>query len=361
MPLPLKVLFFLNLVLVSSFNFIASTASSISATAPVGVTEVEALLVWKASLDKESQSTLSSWVGTRPCTWIGIICGSFGSITHLNLSSSDLKGKLEGLNFSLFPNLTHVDLSINSLYGSIPSIGNLINLSVLYLYNNKLSGSIPQEIGLLRSLSSLALSNNNFTGPIPASIGNLTNLSVLNLYSNKLSGSIPQEIGLLRSLSSLTLSDNNFTGPIPASIGNLTNLSVLNLYYNKLSSSIPQTIGLLRSLSSLALSDNNFTGPIPASIGNLTNLSILYLYNNKLSGGHRHVYKVVMSSGPVVVVKKLHLSKDGVLTNVNAFQSEIVALTNIRYRNIVKLYDFHPHAKHSFLAYEFIEKGSLRV
>ncbi|KAF7115193.1 hypothetical protein RHSIM_RhsimUnG0062400 [Rhododendron simsii] len=70
---------------------------------------------------------------------------------------------------------------------------------------NSLFGSIPQEVGLLRSLIDLELSKNNLTGSIPASIGNLTNLKTLYLYENSLSGSIPQEVGLLRSLTDLEL------------------------------------------------------------------------------------------------------------------------------------------------------------
>ncbi|KAK6259304.1 hypothetical protein SCA6_013780 [Theobroma cacao] len=204
MALPLKVLFFFNLALVFSFHFIAFTASSRSASAPVGATEAEALLLPKASLDKESQFTLSSWVGSRPCTWAAIRCCSFGSITHLNLSSSGLQGPLEGLNFSLFPNLTHIDLSSNSLNGSIPpQIGHLPKLIYLNFSSNYLHGSFPQEIGFLRSVSELDMSYNNFTGSIQASIGNLINLSVLYFNNNKLSGTIPQEIGLLRSLLTL--------------------------------------------------------------------------------------------------------------------------------------------------------------
>ncbi|WRX10341.1 Protein kinase domain - like 10, partial [Theobroma cacao] len=171
------------------------------------------------------------------------------------------------------------------LLSPIPaSIGNLINLSVLYLNNNKLSDLIPQEIGLLRSLSVLELSYNSFTGPIPASIGNLINLFFLYLNNNKLSGSIPQELGLLRSLSDLVLSDNNFTGSIPASIGIWSNLSYLFLVNNNLSGSIPQEMNGLRNLKSLQLKNNKFVGSLPHNIclgGLLTNFTVA---NNNFTG-----------------------------------------------------------------------------
>ncbi|XP_031395997.1 MDIS1-interacting receptor like kinase 2-like isoform X1 [Punica granatum] len=42
-----------------------------------------------------------------------------------------------------------------------------------------------------------------------------------------------------------------------------------------------------------------------------------------------------------------------------AFRSEIRALTEIRHRNIVKLYGFCSSSRHSFLVYEYLEGGSL--
>ncbi|CAM8974613.1 unnamed protein product [Rhodiola kirilowii] len=41
--------------------------------------------------------------------------------------------------------------------------------------------------------------------------------------------------------------------------------------------------------------------------------------------------------------------------------NEIRALTEIRHRNIVKLYGYCSHPRHSFLVYEYVERGSLAV
>ncbi|XVF82435.1 hypothetical protein PTKIN_Ptkin16aG0047700 [Pterospermum kingtungense] len=79
------------------------------------------------------------------------------------------------------------------------------------------------------------------------------------------------------------------------------------------------------------------------------------------SGGYGAVYKALLPTGQVVAVKKLHQSEDSMLVNnLKAFESEIHALSEIRHRNIVKLYGFCSHPKHSFLVYEFVERGSLR-
>ncbi|XP_039036153.1 MDIS1-interacting receptor like kinase 2-like [Hibiscus syriacus] len=80
------------------------------------------------------------------------------------------------------------------------------------------------------------------------------------------------------------------------------------------------------------------------------------------SGGYGNVYKAALPTGQVVVVKKFHNSEDNMLIhNMKAFESEIVALLEIRHRNIVRMYGFCLHPRHSFLVYEFIEKGSLKM
>uniref|UniRef100_A0A2N9HPE2 non-specific serine/threonine protein kinase n=1 Tax=Fagus sylvatica TaxID=28930 RepID=A0A2N9HPE2_FAGSY len=247
--------------------------------------EAEALLKWKTSLHIKSQSLLSSWVGSNPCNWVRINCDKSGSITHLNLSTYDLRGTLQNLNFQSFSNLLSLDLSSNSLYGTIPSnISNIFKLSVLDLSNNQFTGFIPSSLGNLSNLNILYLSKNQLFGFIPPSLGNLSNLNILCIAENPLSGFIPQELGMLSSLNYLDLPLNNLTGAIPASLGNLSNLLYLSLFKNQLSSSIPQELGMLSSLSSLSLDSNNLTGTIPASLGNLSNLVTLFLYENQLSG-----------------------------------------------------------------------------
>ncbi|XP_020426550.1 MDIS1-interacting receptor like kinase 2-like [Prunus persica] len=78
-------------------------------------------------------------------------------------------------------------------------------------------------------------------------------------------------------------------------------------------------------------------------------------------GGHGSVYRVNLSSASanIVAVKKLHLVWDGEIEFQKEFLNEVRALTEIRHRNIVKLYGFCAHKRHSFLVYEYLERGSL--
>ena len=114
---------FLLLHIFSSSSFFALAEHTSSTASPFGNnnTEAEALLQWKASLDNQSQSHLSSWGdGGNPCKWVGIVCDESGSLTGLHLSSFGLIGTLSNLSFSSFPNLLTINLSKNSLYGTIP-------------------------------------------------------------------------------------------------------------------------------------------------------------------------------------------------------------------------------------------------
>ncbi|KAM1023098.1 hypothetical protein ACFXTH_043949 [Malus domestica] len=77
------------------------------------------------------------------------------------------------------------------------------------------------------------------------------------------------------------------------------------------------------------------------------------------SGGQGSVYRANLSSDNIVAVKKLHQLWDGEKNLEMAFLNEIRALSEIRHRNIVKLYGFCSHHQHSFLVYKFVERGSL--
>ncbi|MBA0696820.1 hypothetical protein Goari_003345, partial [Gossypium aridum] len=51
------------------------------------------------------------------------------------------------------------------------------------------------------------------------------------------------------------------------------------------------------------------------------------------------VYKVALPTGKVLAVKKLHQSEDNMLIdNLKAFESEILALSEIRHRKFVEIY-----------------------
>jgi Leucine-rich repeat (LRR) protein len=89
---------------------------------------------------------------------------------------------------------------------------------------------LPDSIGNLTNLTELYVRKNQLT-TLPDSIGNLTNLQVLGVENNQLT-TLPDWIGNLTHLEYLYV-DNNQLTTLPDSIGNLTNLTKLNVEDNE--------------------------------------------------------------------------------------------------------------------------------
>ena len=87
---------------------------------------------------------------------------------------------------------------------------------------NQLSGPIPDELGDLSNLTELYLGHNRLDAQIPPALGRLSNLIGLNLRENQLSGEIPSELGNLHNLESLDLAGNLLTGCVPAGLQDVT-------------------------------------------------------------------------------------------------------------------------------------------
>ncbi|XP_058200335.1 MDIS1-interacting receptor like kinase 2-like isoform X2 [Rhododendron vialii] len=84
--------FVIILPFVSSSDSAVARASSATQTV-AKLSEAVALLMWKASLDNQSQSHLSSWNESSHCTWVGIGCNEASEVTNLNLDNIGLRGE----------------------------------------------------------------------------------------------------------------------------------------------------------------------------------------------------------------------------------------------------------------------------
>ncbi|PKA49734.1 LRR receptor-like serine/threonine-protein kinase RPK2 [Apostasia shenzhenica] len=191
----------------------------------------------------------------------------------LNLGFNLIKGEIPH-SLSRCLDLETLDLSGNQLNGTVPGfLGEMPNLSGLYLSFNHLSNSIPDEIGAgCWKLQHLDLSGNLLLGSIPRSLGNCSKLESLLLFSNLLDDVIPSEIGLLKKLQVMDVSRNSLSGPVPSNLGNCNSLSVLvlsNPYYP-----VPRKEG---DDNDIDIDDFNcFQGGIPDSITSLPNLRVLW-------------------------------------------------------------------------------------
>ncbi|XP_061360636.1 probable leucine-rich repeat receptor-like serine/threonine-protein kinase At3g14840 [Gastrolobium bilobum] len=228
-------------------------------------------------------------------------------VVSIVLKSQNLPGTLPWELVRL-PYLQEIDLTRNYLQGTIPpqwGSMNLVNISVL---GNRLTGSIPKELGNITTLKSLVLEFNQLSGQLPSELGNLPQLERLLLTSNYFTGNLPATFTRLTTLNHLRLGDNQFSGTIPDFIQSWTSLERLVMQASGLSGPIPSGISFLKNLTDLRISDLkgpdfpfpqlndltnietlvlrscNLIGTVPEYLGKLTNLKSLDLSFNKLSG-----------------------------------------------------------------------------
>ncbi|XP_074338877.1 uncharacterized protein LOC141677043 [Apium graveolens] len=347
----------------------------------------------------------------------GFIPSELGNLTNLAflyLSHNYLNGSIPN-ELGNLSNLEGLYLQDNRLTGTIPSaLGSLTKLQYMFLLSNQFSGSLDFKDANLTHLKALDVSYNSLTGSIP--VFKCDSLQDLSLSRNLLSGDIPKELGNCHSLNTLSLDNNNLTGSIPNNFRCLEYLFQLNLSNNHLSGRLPPTIHPYEHQSC----DNSLNGgevnshrrmsvslvlciALPITIGlfililasvfffrkkprvkhdtmivqtgdifsvlnfdgNLAYEDIIKATNNFDNsfcigtGGYGSVYEARLPKGNTVALKKLHRLEAEDPNFDRSFRNEVHVLSNLRHKNIVKLYGFCLHNRCMFLIYEYMEKGSL--
>ncbi|GLJ55631.1 hypothetical protein SUGI_1194780 [Cryptomeria japonica] len=223
----------------------------------------------------------------------GTLPSNFNQLTALeriSLQRNNLSGTLP--TFNGLSNLQYCYLGTNQ-FDTIPAdffVG-LTNLQYFSLEYNNLNATegwkLPSDLKASVRLQNLSLSRVNLVGPIPDFLGQMVQLYVLELAYNKLSGAIPSTfsrsgiqvlqlnnqdtsalsgsldlLGTMQSLTQLWLHGNNFNGTIPVSLSNCVSLKDIRLNQNDLVGPIPFQFTDL-SLSNLSVDNNKLTGPIP--------------------------------------------------------------------------------------------------
>ncbi|KAJ0802073.1 putative protein kinase RLK-Pelle-LRR-XI-1 family [Helianthus annuus] len=342
-------------------------------------------------------------------------------ITHLqnlemlNLGDNNLDGPIPS-NSSNLGQLKFLNLGMNSINGPIPpDIANLINLDYLDLNHNSLVGPIPRN---LSRLSYLDILSNQLSGNL--SFQNPCNLQHLDLSMNQMTGPITSLL-VCNHLEYLDLSSNNFVGEEVNNL-EFPYLKFLNQSLNKNLTAISPGPSSIRNretdLSCNALSEqstckahmprhklvHHLTIFLPIILGLCFLLLVYRCYKNHIStdkkiqpetkkhgnvcsilnydgtiayedfitatedfdlkycigtGGYGSVYEAKLPSGQTFALKKLHGFEAKQPAFDQSFKNEVQVLTNIRHKNIVKLYGFCLHNKCNFLVYEYMEKGSL--
>ncbi|XP_060673039.1 MDIS1-interacting receptor like kinase 2-like isoform X1 [Ziziphus jujuba] len=328
--------------------------------------------------------------------------GNLNTLVQLNLSDNRLTGAIPSTICDL-TNLQYLSLSRNQLSGSLPSrIGNLKNLTSLKLSSNNLMGTITPSLGSLKSIQYIDLSSNHFNGSIPIEICSLSTLLSLDLSNNSLVGEIPSRFADLEDLTTLNLAFNNFNCCIPCSfMYHRTTLHADTYLYDYVRCSKIWSGGIvkdgliivcisfilassflvliiwavfykcgcknkkIKSLDETIATKNGDIFSVWNYDGNLAYKDIIQATEDFDirycigTGGYGSVYRAQLPNGKVVALKKLHTSEAEEPALRMSFETEVKTLTELKHRNIVRLYGFCLHKRCMFLIYQYMERGSL--
>ncbi|KAL4586232.1 hypothetical protein LXL04_010867 [Taraxacum kok-saghyz] len=353
----------------------------------------------------------------------GPIPPSFASminLTYLDLSINQLNGSIPKELRNLIY-LKTLNLGDNLFRGLVPSVlGLLTQLEFLNLGMNNIIGPIPLELAYMKNLEHLDLNDNLLTGKSHPEFGKLSRLYYLDFSSNRLSGNVSFQDPC--NINHLDLSDNNLTGiPLLTFCNNLLELDLSRNNFDLEGfnlSVFPKLTYFNSRPSDLYRNDNDLNhliGHITSKEHHRRNKGIILLeylfpitvgfcflvvggyvlyrrkkatteknvysilnYDGKIAyedfinatedfdlkycigtGGYGSVYEAKLPDGKTFALKKLHRFEAKQPAFDKSFKNEIQVLTNLRHKNIVKLYGFCLHEKCNFLVYEYMEKGSL--
>ncbi|KAG8498599.1 hypothetical protein CXB51_005185 [Gossypium anomalum] len=303
------------------------------------------------------------------------------------LSGRNLKGQIPS-EINHMEELTELWLDFNSLTGPLPDMSNLINLEIVHLENNKLTGSLPLYLGRLPNLQALYIQNNSFSGEIPAALlskkisfnyeGNpgLHNEAQRKLRFKLILGA---SIGVLAVLLILFLGSlillRNFRRKMSHQKCDENGVKMLRITHclsrmQCASLNISNIDSLVSSGNSTQPGTKQSTACSIARGGHLLDEGVAYCislsdleeatnnFTKKIGkGSFGSVYYGKMKDGKEVAVKTMadsssHLNKQ--------FVTEVALLSRIHHRNLVPLIGYCEEAHQRILVYEYMHNGTLR-
>jgi hypothetical protein len=258
----------------------------------------------------------SGWMNwtIKYCQWHGISCDDEGFVSSINLRDNNLTGQFPTCTKNV--NITKDDSFINFVqttwvfkkYG----LGNLYNLKMIDLADNKLTGTIDyRPLYNLHSLSHFDVSGNQLSGELDALVtpsltyadfsnnrftsmltfkkykGSFQTLRFCDVSNNVIQKDVTDLLEIIPlNIEQFIASNNLIYGSLPASLNNLPKLSQFDMSSNALSGELPGFVDSILSLQELGMSKqaNGFTGPIPRDIWRFQSLKVLNLAGNKLAG-----------------------------------------------------------------------------
>ncbi|KAL4290561.1 hypothetical protein GQ457_14G002160 [Hibiscus cannabinus] len=274
--------------------------------------EVDALRAIRRKLH-DPKKYLRRWGRGDPCNWnwTGVICtlplsDGYMHVQELRLLNMNLSGKLA------------------------PELGQLTNMTVLnFMWNQNIRGTIPKEIGNIKTLKFLLLSGNQLSGPLADELGFLPNLLMFQIDLNQITGSLPISFGNLTQCRHFHMNNNSISGQIPSELRSMPELIHFLLDNNNLTGNLPPEYSQMPNLKILQLDNNNFGGTeIPASYSNMSNLV-------KLSDSLPSLYFLLSCSPNCSYFCLIHLTRSLRNCNLQGAIPDFSNITTFRYLTLL--------------------------
>jgi hypothetical protein len=195
-----------------------------------------------------------------------------------NFMSSDDECNWDGIRCNKAEIVHRILLDSANLTGSLPEeIGLLAEMQWISFHNNSLSGAIPDSLYALPSLTWLDMGQNMLTGQLSSELWHMQSLNVFWVDNNLLTGPVPEVTKFTIPLLDFDASFNRLGGSVPLGLWGLTNLTFLYLNGNLLEGSVPPFANdSPLKLQALWLQDNLLEGALPESLSMLTSIGELF-------------------------------------------------------------------------------------
>lgn len=211
------------------------------------------------------------------------------NLTYLYVGENDLTGTIPE-NIGTLSRLVSFYANTNKLWGTIPSsFANLANLQYLFLYQNRLEGNLAGRFNPARQnrLIMVVLYDNQLTGQLPEELFQLPNLTVVDCSTNCMGGSLPSSVCSARRLETLALDgmcaaetcriklitglptyrlEHTITGGVPRCLYELPRLTTLHISGNGMTGSLPANLSLSPTFVDLGLSHNFLKNDLPSEV-----------------------------------------------------------------------------------------------
>ncbi|XP_010024229.1 leucine-rich repeat extensin-like protein 6 [Eucalyptus grandis] len=225
-----------------------------------------ALQAWKHAITSDPKNITGNWCGPEVCNYTRVFCAPAPGDPH-NLTT-----------------VAGIDLNHGNISGSLPEdLGLLADLALFHINSNRFHGTLPESFRKLRLLFELDVSNNLLSGKFPTVVFDLPSLKFLDIRFNRYRGKVPARVFDLK-LDALFINNNNFSFSLPPNIGN-SPVSVIVIANNNLNSCLPSSISnMSKTLNQIIITNSGLTGCLPPDIGALKNVTVFDVSGNDLVG-----------------------------------------------------------------------------